>query len=232
MVRLLALSAVLALPAAAQPVVVGVRVGLDANRLDGVAAWQAEDLAALNRRGVPVVETDAFPAFLSVQAEAGVEVTRSIRVGAHAGYGSTSGRLAYADYSGSAQADRLARRVFAGASVEGAVVRAGPASAWVGLSARLSRATVDYERRIVVGGEEVEAVEASYAGWPLGVEPTAAAEVALGPLAAVRLQAGWEQPLGGRLGGDGPPRLVGGGPPRADWGGLRVGVGLAARIGG
>lgn len=232
LLALLAASALaLGAPAlAAQTAVLGVRVGLDENRLDGVAAWQAEDRAALDRRGIPVAETDAFPAFLSVQAEAAVGLGPSTRVGAHVGYGSTSGRLAYADYSGSARADRLARRTFAGAHVERAVLRSGPASVWVGLGTRLSRVTVDYERRIVVGADEVEAVESSYTAWPLGVEPALAAELAAGPLATVRLQAGWEQPFGGRLSGSGPDRPAG--APRADWGGLRVGLGLAARLGG
>lgn len=233
MTRALLLAALaLALPAAAQPVVVGARVGVDGNQVGGLAAWQGEDLATLNRRGIPVAETDAFPAFLSVQAEAAVNVGPSTRIGVHLGYGSTSGRLDYADYSGSARADRLARRTFGGASAEHAVLRAGPATAWVGVSARLSRVTVDYERRIVVGSEEVEAAEAAYTGWPVGLEPAVGAEVALGPFAIARVHAGWERSFGGRLGGEPPPRLLTGGPPDADWGGLRIGVGLAARIGG
>lgn len=226
--RFLALLLIAATATVAQTVVaqtvVSVRIGQDANRVPGLVEWQGEDRDALTARGIAVAETDSFPSFASVQAEVGLALAPTRRVIAHAGYGSTSGRLDYSDYSGRARADRRARRVFGGVTGEQALIGAGPVSLWALAGALISHVSVDYDREIILtDGMVVESVSETYTGWPLSVEPALAVEVAAGSV-LLRAVGGWEQSLGGGLTGPNAAEAS------AQWDGYRVGVSVGARF--
>lgn len=207
------------------------QLGLDQNgRLGSVEPWQELEQFRLAERGIPAEATSAFPAYLSLEAAVGVEV-ESVGVGILGGYSSTGGRLAYADYSGSFVADRVAERFVLGVYGEALPVSVGPVRAGVGITLRANRTTVTYRRRVQLGDEEVEAVTAELRGTPLSLEPVALAETPLfGPVSA-RVRLGWEfstLTALSRSDSDGAARL----PVEADVGGLNVGwSGLRASAG-
>ena len=205
-----------------------VRVGVDGNAVDGIQEWQDAERAGFNAGGVPLAEPDAFPSFLGLQAEATRRVG-PVRLGAHVGFGSTSGRLHYADYSGVAQADRRARRTFAGATAEVPLSPAsGLVSVWATLRARLSLVRVDVARSITIGDQPPRPLEQRYGAAPYSVEPGLAVETMLGS-AVVRAEAGWEHSWAAPFGTYAQPF-----PTDANaetgWGGYRVGLAVGTRL--
>ena len=215
--------------AVAQPkTLLTARIGVDGNAVGGLQDWQDAEREWFNDGGAPVAETDAFPPFLGLQAE----VTRRVgpvRLGAHAGFGSTSGRLHYADYSGSAQADRRARRAFVGATAEFPVGSASDlVSVWAMLRGRLSFVRVDATRSLTLGDQAPRPQEQTYGAAPYSVEPGLAVETALGP-AVVRAEAGWEHSWAAPFATDGLPYPA---DTRAEtgWGGYRVGIAVGTRL--
>lgn len=247
---LLLLALVAAGAASAQPAdpsspVVRLGVGLDGHRLGDLAAWQRTEQAALADDGIALQETDAFPSFPSVRLEAGYaggrwNYQRDIRyeVGVEVGLGSTGGRLYYQDYSGTFIADRLVRRLVLGVYGEHEVALVGPVLVAARLHLRASPTATTYRRDVVVGDEAVEAAEATFRTVPVSVLPALVAEADVSRRFRVRAHAGYEWstapdlPSAGRA--DALPDEARWGPtsPGVGWSGARVGVGLAARLGG
>jgi hypothetical protein len=237
-----------AAPAGAQsrylPTGLSVRAGLgvDGHGVGDLARWQRAEQAAVADAGVALAETAAFPAFPSVRVEVGYlgarwNRRRDIRyeVGVAAGLGMTGGRLYYADYSGAFAVDRRARRLALGVYAEHEAARWE--RAWVGLrlDLRASPTWVGYRRAVAVGEETVEAADVTFRAVPVGVEPAVLAETAVSDRLGLRARLGYELSTRPALGAaDGLPEGAGwaGDGPAVGWSGLRLGVGLAARLGG
>ena len=207
-------------------------VGLDQHGdLGGVAPWQEAEGARLTTRGIPVEATSDFPAYLSIEAAAGVAFG-AVGVGVLGGYSSTGGRLAYADYSGSFVADRVAERSVLGLYGEAFPLDVGPARLGAGLTLRASRTTVSYQRQVQIGDEEVEAVTAQLRATPLSVEPAALAEVAVFGPASVRVRLGWELSSSSDLDGTSLlPSEARAGDVSVGWSGLRASAGISLSFG-
>ena len=207
-------------------------VGLEQHGdLGGVAPWQEAERSRLAARGIAAEPTSDFPAYLSLEGAVGV-VLGDVGLGVLAGFSSTGGRLAYADYSGSFVADRIAERSVLGLYGEAFPATVGPVRVGAGLTVRVNRTTVTYRRRVQIGDEEVEAADAELRGTPLSVEPAALAETTLlGPVSA-RVRLGWELSSSSGLDGDSPlPAEASASGLSVGWSGLRASAGISFSFG-
>lgn len=216
---------------AAQPAVVArVSVGVDQHGdVGGVGAWQDRELSGLAARGIAAQPTDAFPAYVAVEAAVGV-VLGAVEAGIVVGHSTTGGRIAYADYSGTFVADRTAERTAVGVYVAALPLAVGPVAVGGGLTARVSPTTVTYRRRVVLGAEEVEAADADLKAAPFSLEPAVLAEAAVAGPVRVRARLGYE--LSQSAGLDAPtlPADASAQDVGVGWSGLRASVGVGVRF--
>lgn len=214
------------------PLEVQVRLGVDVHALPGIAAWQEDHRAALHAEGTPVAVVDDFPPFLALRSSVAATFG-AVRVGVEGGFGSTGGRLHYADYSGEEFVNRQTSRTHAGVFVAGTLARSGPLSGYAGLHARVSFVRVDLEQARTFydeppGGPARE----RYRGTPLSIEPELGLTADVAPRLFLRFGAGYEVGLGGALRGEGGGVTTGAGrePVGSAWNGLRVGLALGTRL--
>ncbi|GAB5536316.1 MAG: hypothetical protein Rubg2KO_25650 [Rubricoccaceae bacterium] len=219
--------------ASAQPqFVVHAHLGLDQHDgLMGVGLWQANEAEAFDARGISVEATDAFPSHVSTDVSVGVRFPR-FEVGLSGGYGSTGGRLAYSDYSGSMVVERIAERTRLGAYVAAVPLTAGPVNLGGGAKIALSRTTVSYDRLVLLGEDRVESVTTDLTATPLSLEPFVHAQVRLfGPVRG-SARVGYELAQASELTDlDTLPAEAARGPARVGWSGLRTHAGLSIQLG-
>ncbi len=209
-----------------------VEAGLDGHGTFGeVGAWQGAEQEALRAEGVAVQVLRAFPAYPSVAGVVSLDgfgPGQRLRAGVTVGYGSTGGRLAYADYSGTLDVDCVAERTFVGVRLGGTSAVAGPIDIGLSLEGRYNRSTLTYRRTAMLGDRIVEDVRYEAEAAPLSMVGAVQAEVAVaGPL-RLHLRVGAEGSATDDLdgaGADDVPRGVG-----LRWSGLRGSLGVAVRL--
>lgn len=224
--------------ASAQPhIAARVHLGVEEHgEVGGLNTWQDEEWARFDARGIPVEITSEFPSHVAAEVAVGAG-WGVVEAGILMGYGSTGGQIAYADYSGSLVIDRLVERRTLGSYIEALPLRIGRIHAGLGLTARTNETAVRYGRRLRLGDEVLDEVEAELAGTSWSLEPALLADIEVaGPLRA-RLRLGWESSRTGRLGELDDLEEIGALPVEADssglgvsWDGLRASVGLSVRV--
>lgn len=200
----LACALALAAPAAhAQDgLAVGVRVGVERYDLSDVRRWQEAERAQLEGLGVPAAVTDDFPPYLALGAEVSVPTWWDDRAGLSLRYGSTGGRVAYADYSGSVRADWVVQRWSAGAFVEQRLYQSGPFAAVLALHGLVDHGVVRFEGRTELYDESATDRLPDLTALSFSAEPELGVERAFGPL-ALRVRGGGGVSFGGMLRVDG-----------------------------
>lgn len=217
--------------AAAQEAQVRLYAGLETHRLDEVRDWQHQQQTAMGATGIPLEVVEAFPPYLGVRAEGVLALSPARRLGVTAGYGSSGGRLHYADYSGEAAIDHLAERRHVGLLLEQQAP--GPLPLWLNLHVRYSFTTIRSQGMVRLGTVVQETSE-TLKGGGVSLEPALACELRRGPVTA-RLSASLEYAFGRSLL---PARLsntlyTGGYETtlHAEWTGLRLGLTLGFTAG-
>jgi hypothetical protein len=177
---------------------IGLRVGVERYDLGALRDWQEAEQADGASIGVAAAITDAFPAYLAFGAEVSFPTWWDDRAGVSLRYGSTGGRVAYADYSGSIRADWVVQRWSIGAFVEQRLFEAGPFAAVLALHGLADYGTVDFEVATTLfdlsSAEQLPTLEA----WSVSAEPEIGLERTFGPV-AVRLRIGGGVSFGGVL---------------------------------
>ena len=180
---------------------VSVRVGVERYALDDVRRWQEAEQVQLEQLGIPAAVTDDFPPFLSFGAEVSLPTWRDDRAGLSVRYGSTGGRVAYADYSGSVVADWIVVRRSVGAFVEQRVFDSGRTAGVIALHGLVDYGTVRFEARSRLYDEAATERLPDLHALSVSAEPEVGVERVFGPL-ALRLRGGAGVSFGGALRAD------------------------------
>ena len=200
----LACSAAFGTPAARAQggLALGLRVGVERYALDDVRRWQEAELAQLEALGVPATITDEFPPYLSFGAELSFPTWWDDRAGISFRYGSTGGRVAYADYSGAVTADWTVVRRSVGAFVEQRVFDSGTVASVIALHGLVDYGTVRFDVRSRLYDESDTERLPDLDALSVSAEPEVGVERLFGPV-AVRVQGGFGVSFGGELRADG-----------------------------
>ena len=177
---------------AAQPSTqVRLYAGLETHDLGDLKRWQREQQEDARGRGLPVRAVETFPAYAGVRLEVVHPLSASVRLGLGLGYGSTGGRLHYADYSGEARFDQAVSRRYFELLFEGR--NPGRVPLWVNLHARYSVTNHDLESFLRVG-DESDGVQNTFTGRGLSLEPGVVLEFQRG-IGVARFSVGFEYAL-------------------------------------
>lgn len=212
---------------------VRVWVGAERYGLRDVRDWQRRERADLRGRGVPVEITDGFPTRPGVRVDVATRFLDEHRVGLSAGFGSTGGRLHYADYSGEVRADWVVSRRSLGVFLEQAAVEHARWGTFVTTHATFDLARLRYDAYFQVG-DVSDREEVEFSAWSFSVEPELALEVRTSDATFARVGAGFGYSFGGTLTLDGEPVGLPGStsPLKLRWTGWRVGLTLGVDLGG
>jgi hypothetical protein len=211
---------------------VRVWVGAEHYGLGDVREWQRRERAEIRGQGVPVEITDGFPTRPGVRVDVATRFLGEHRVGLSAGFGSTGGRLHYADYSGEVRTDWVVSRRSFGVFLEQAAVERATWATFVTTHGTFDVARLRYDTSFRVG-DAASREDVEFSAWSFSVEPELALEMrAFGPTFA-RVGAGFGYSFGGTLTLDGEPVGLSGStsPLKLRWTGWRVGLTVGIDLG-
>lgn len=211
---------------------VRVWVGAERYGLRDVRDWQSRERADLQGQGVPAEITDGFPTRPGVRVDVATRFLGEHRVGLSAGFGSTGGRLHYADYSGEVRTDWIVSRRSFGIFLEQAAAERATWATFVTTHGTLDLAQLRYDAYFQVG-DVSDREEVEFSAWSFSVEPELALEVRTFGSTFARVGAGFGYSFGGTLTLEGEPVGLSGStsPLKLRWTGWRVGLTLGVDLG-